>query len=90
MALEATIKENDFEEGKRGICGFFKKASTLNISKHETKKGKFQNENFSPTLQCITLLPIYKLEFTPSQKLLSHTEAPGTEPPLCKLWWPNL
>ncbi|KAI1235120.1 hypothetical protein IHE44_0002752 [Lamprotornis superbus] len=38
LALEATIKENDFEEGKRGICGFFKKASTLNISKHETKK----------------------------------------------------
>ncbi|XP_066052106.1 solute carrier family 12 member 1 isoform X1 [Chamaea fasciata] len=38
LALEATIKENDFEEGKRGICGFFKKASSLNISKHETKK----------------------------------------------------
>ncbi|NWV20000.1 S12A1 protein, partial [Origma solitaria] len=38
LALEATIKENDFEEGKRGICGFFKKASTLNISKQETKK----------------------------------------------------
>ncbi|KAM3663568.1 solute carrier family 12 member 1 isoform 3-T4 [Ammospiza maritima maritima] len=38
LALEATIKENDFEEGKRGICGFFKKASTLNISKHETKE----------------------------------------------------
>ncbi|KAM6257424.1 solute carrier family 12 member 1 isoform 1-T1 [Porphyrio hochstetteri] len=38
LALEATIKENDFEEGKSGICGFFKKASTLNISKHETKK----------------------------------------------------
>ncbi|NXS30630.1 S12A1 protein, partial [Pomatostomus ruficeps] len=38
LALEATIKENDFEEGKRGICGFFKKASTLHISKHETKK----------------------------------------------------
>ncbi|XP_041324951.1 solute carrier family 12 member 1 [Pyrgilauda ruficollis] len=38
LALEATIKENDFEEGKRGICGLFKKASTLNISKHETKK----------------------------------------------------
>ncbi|XP_050165075.1 solute carrier family 12 member 1 isoform X2 [Myiozetetes cayanensis] len=38
LALEATIKENEFEEGKRGICGFFKKASTLNISKHETKK----------------------------------------------------
>ncbi|NWW65225.1 S12A1 protein, partial [Ifrita kowaldi] len=38
LALEATIKENDFEDGKRGICGFLKKASTLNISKHETKK----------------------------------------------------
>ncbi|XP_041895012.1 solute carrier family 12 member 1 isoform X1 [Corvus kubaryi] len=38
LALEATIKENDFEEGKRGICGFFKKASTLSISKHEIKK----------------------------------------------------
>ncbi|NXK33756.1 S12A1 protein, partial [Piprites chloris] len=38
LALEATIKENDFEEGKRGIRGFFKKASTLSISKHETKK----------------------------------------------------
>ncbi|NWQ94558.1 S12A1 protein, partial [Burhinus bistriatus] len=38
LALEATIKENDFEEGKSGICGFFKKASMLNISKHETKK----------------------------------------------------
>ncbi|KAM6058288.1 PREDICTED: solute carrier family 12 member 1 isoform X1 [Chlamydotis macqueenii] len=38
LALEATIKENDFEEGKSGICGFLKKASTLNISKRETKK----------------------------------------------------
>ncbi|XP_061856351.1 solute carrier family 12 member 1 isoform X2 [Colius striatus] len=38
LALEATIKENDFEEGTSGICGFFKKARTLNISKHETKK----------------------------------------------------
>ncbi|NWS54159.1 S12A1 protein, partial [Chunga burmeisteri] len=39
LALEATIKENDFEEGKKsGICGFFRKASTFNISKHETKK----------------------------------------------------
>ncbi|NXP43741.1 S12A1 protein, partial [Heliornis fulica] len=40
LALEATIKENDFEEGRSGICGFFKKASTLSISKpkHETKK----------------------------------------------------
>ncbi|NXY84313.1 S12A1 protein, partial [Alcedo cyanopectus] len=38
LALEATIKENDFEEGKSGICGFFRKASTLNISRHETKR----------------------------------------------------
>uniref|UniRef100_A0A8C3JEA0 Solute carrier family 12 member 1 n=1 Tax=Calidris pygmaea TaxID=425635 RepID=A0A8C3JEA0_9CHAR len=38
LALEATIKENDFEEGKSGICGFFRKANMLNISKHETKK----------------------------------------------------
>ncbi|KAM9374874.1 solute carrier family 12 member 1 isoform 2-T2 [Phaethornis superciliosus] len=38
LALEATIKENDFEEGKIGICGFFRKATTLNISKHEIKK----------------------------------------------------
>uniref|UniRef100_A0A8C4V8X2 Solute carrier family 12 member 3 n=1 Tax=Falco tinnunculus TaxID=100819 RepID=A0A8C4V8X2_FALTI len=38
LALEATIKENDFEEGKSGICGFFKKASTFHIPKHETKK----------------------------------------------------
>lgn len=79
MALEATIKENDFEEGKRGICGFFKKASTLNISKHETKKGKFQNDNLSSTLQHITLSPICKLDFTPSQKFPSLREAPGTE-----------
>ncbi|KAF1669388.1 S12A1 protein, partial [Pygoscelis papua] len=38
LALEATIKENDFEEGKSGICGFLRKAGTLNISKHEAKK----------------------------------------------------
>ncbi|XP_074956507.1 solute carrier family 12 member 1 isoform X3 [Phalacrocorax aristotelis] len=38
LALEATIKENYFEEGKSGICGFFRKASALNISKHETTK----------------------------------------------------
>ncbi|CAM9422542.1 unnamed protein product [Bubo scandiacus] len=43
LALEATIKENDFEEGRSGICGFFRKASTLNISKHETKKGSTIN-----------------------------------------------
>lgn len=51
LALEATIKENDFEEGKSGICGFFRKASSFNFSKHETKKGKFQNDNFFLTLQ---------------------------------------
>ncbi|NXJ63633.1 S12A1 protein, partial [Rostratula benghalensis] len=38
LALEATIKENDFEEGKSGIRGFFSKANMLSISKHETKK----------------------------------------------------
>ncbi|XP_069723056.1 solute carrier family 12 member 1 isoform X2 [Phaenicophaeus curvirostris] len=38
LALEATIKENDFEEGKSGICGLFKKATTLTITKRETKK----------------------------------------------------
>ncbi|NWW47583.1 S12A1 protein, partial [Pedionomus torquatus] len=38
LALEATIKENDFEEGKGGIRGFFRKANMLSISKHETKK----------------------------------------------------
>ncbi|XP_005241511.2 solute carrier family 12 member 1 isoform X1 [Falco peregrinus] len=38
LALEATIKENDFEEGKSSICGFFRKASTFHIPKHETKK----------------------------------------------------
>ncbi|NXN30951.1 S12A1 protein, partial [Nycticryphes semicollaris] len=38
LALEATIKENDFEEGKSGIRGFFRKANMLSISKHETKK----------------------------------------------------
>lgn len=68
MALEATIKENDFEEGKSGICGFLRKAGTLNISKHETKKGKFQNDNFSPTLQRITFSPIYKLDFDSKAK----------------------
>ncbi|XP_054070318.1 solute carrier family 12 member 1 isoform X2 [Rissa tridactyla] len=38
LALEATIKENDFEEGRSGIRGFFRKTNMLNISKHETKK----------------------------------------------------
>ncbi|NXL90641.1 S12A1 protein, partial [Alectura lathami] len=37
LALEATIKENEFEEEKRGICGFFRKARKLNITNHETK-----------------------------------------------------
>ncbi|NXS97581.1 S12A1 protein, partial [Jacana jacana] len=37
LVLEATIKENDFEEGKSGIRGFFRKANMLSISKHETK-----------------------------------------------------
>lgn len=63
LALEATIKENDFEEEKSGICGFFRKARKLNISKHETKKGKFWNENFFLTLQFIILSPICKLDF---------------------------
>lgn len=57
LALEATIKENDFEEGKSGICGFFRKVGTLNISKHETKKGKFQTDSFFSTLQCTTSSP---------------------------------
>ncbi|NXC44175.1 S12A1 protein, partial [Penelope pileata] len=38
LALEATIKENEFEEERSGICGFFRKAKKLNITKHETKK----------------------------------------------------
>ncbi|NXE48939.1 S12A1 protein, partial [Casuarius casuarius] len=38
LALEATIKDNEFEEGKHGIRGFFRKTSKFNISKHETKK----------------------------------------------------
>jgi len=68
LALEATIKENDFEEAKSGICGFFRKASTLHISKHETKQGKFQNDNFFPALQCITFSPICKLDFDSKMK----------------------
>ncbi|XP_029430922.1 solute carrier family 12 member 1 isoform X3 [Rhinatrema bivittatum] len=39
LALEATIKDNEFEEGNRGIRGFFKKASKINITKQATKKG---------------------------------------------------
>jgi len=50
LALEATIKENEFDEEKSGICGFFRKARKLNITKHEAKNGKFQKENFSLTL----------------------------------------
>lgn len=64
LALEATIKENEFEEEKSGICGFFRKARKLNISKHETKKGKFWNKNFFLTFQFITLSPIRKLDFS--------------------------
>lgn len=40
LALETTIKDNDFEEGRYGIRGFFNKASKLSIAKHETRKGK--------------------------------------------------
>lgn len=68
LALEATIKENDFEEGKSGICGFFRKASSFNFSKHETKKGKFQNDNFFLTLQHITFSPMCKLDFDSKPK----------------------
>ncbi|NXD06356.1 S12A1 protein, partial [Nothocercus nigrocapillus] len=38
LALEATIKDNKFEEGKHGFCRFFRKVSKFNISKQETKK----------------------------------------------------
>uniref|UniRef100_A0A8C2UBC2 Solute carrier family 12 member 1 n=1 Tax=Coturnix japonica TaxID=93934 RepID=A0A8C2UBC2_COTJA len=43
LALEATIKENEFEEEKSGICGFFRKARKLNITKHEMKNGNTIN-----------------------------------------------
>ncbi|XP_025901539.1 solute carrier family 12 member 1 isoform X2 [Nothoprocta perdicaria] len=38
LALEAAIKDNEFEEGKPGFCGFLRKATKLSISKQETKK----------------------------------------------------
>ncbi|XP_010217436.1 PREDICTED: solute carrier family 12 member 1 isoform X2 [Tinamus guttatus] len=38
LALEATIKDNEFEEGKHGFYRFFGKVSKFNISKQETKK----------------------------------------------------
>uniref|UniRef100_A0A8C8SMQ9 Solute carrier family 12 member 1 n=1 Tax=Pelusios castaneus TaxID=367368 RepID=A0A8C8SMQ9_9SAUR len=38
LALEATIKDNEFEEENRGIRGFLSKARKLNITKHVTKK----------------------------------------------------
>ncbi|NWX82576.1 S12A1 protein, partial [Nothoprocta ornata] len=38
LALEAAIKDNEFEEGKHGFCGFLRKATKLSISKQETKK----------------------------------------------------
>ncbi|XP_019389167.1 PREDICTED: solute carrier family 12 member 1 isoform X3 [Crocodylus porosus] len=38
LALETTIKDNEFEEGRYGIRGFFNKASKLSIAKHETRK----------------------------------------------------
>ncbi|XP_040535874.1 solute carrier family 12 member 1 isoform X3 [Gallus gallus] len=46
LALEATIKENEFDEEKSGICGFFRKARKLNITKHEAK-----NESTINTVQ---------------------------------------
>ncbi|XP_027716727.1 solute carrier family 12 member 1 isoform X2 [Vombatus ursinus] len=38
LALEATIKDNESEEGSRGIRGLFKKAGKLNITKQVPKK----------------------------------------------------
>ncbi|KAM7152010.1 solute carrier family 12 member 1 isoform 1-T1 [Macrochelys suwanniensis] len=38
LALEATIKDNEFEEESHGIRGLFDKARKLNITKHVTKK----------------------------------------------------
>ncbi|XP_010996940.2 solute carrier family 12 member 1 isoform X3 [Camelus dromedarius] len=38
LALEATIKDNECEEGSGGIRGLFKKASKLNITKPTAKK----------------------------------------------------
>lgn len=40
LALEATIKDNESEEGGGGIRGLFKKAGKLNITKPTSKKGK--------------------------------------------------
>lgn len=40
LALEATIKDNESEEGNGGIRGLFKKAGKLNITKPTPKKGK--------------------------------------------------
>ena len=40
LALEATIKDNEGEEGNGGIRGLFKKAGKLNITKPTPKKGK--------------------------------------------------
>nr|XP_056721797.1 solute carrier family 12 member 1 [Euleptes europaea] len=39
QALEATIKESECEEGSYGICGFFRRATKLNMTKRATKKG---------------------------------------------------
>lgn len=41
LALEATIKDNESEEGGGGIRGLFKKAGKLNITKPTSKKGKY-------------------------------------------------
>ncbi|ELW64196.1 Solute carrier family 12 member 1 [Tupaia chinensis] len=38
LALEATIKDNECEEGRRGIQGLFKKAGKLNITRPTPKK----------------------------------------------------
>ncbi|KAG8440504.1 hypothetical protein GDO86_006307 [Hymenochirus boettgeri] len=38
LALERTIKENEFQEGSHGILRFFSKTTKLNISKHSLAK----------------------------------------------------
>ncbi|XP_053573436.1 solute carrier family 12 member 1 [Bombina bombina] len=38
LTLEATIKENEFQEGNRGIRRFMHKAHKLNITKHSSTK----------------------------------------------------
>ncbi|XP_026374218.3 solute carrier family 12 member 1 isoform X3 [Ursus arctos] len=43
LALEATLKDNECEEGSRGIRGLFKKASKLNITKPAPKKDSSVN-----------------------------------------------